>query len=79
MAAAERFLAAAEAAFTRLLEVPEIGVAREYQNARLTGPWLWPIPGFERHLIFYRSFEAGIEVVRVLDAARDIAAILERE
>lgn len=77
--AAERFLDAAEAAFTRLLEMPEIGVAREYRNEHLMGLRLWPIPGFERHLIFYRPIEAGIEVVRVLDAARDVAEILERE
>lgn len=77
--AAERFLDAAEAAFARLLEMPEIGVAREYRNERFAGLRLWPISGFERHLIFYRPIEAGIEVVRVLDAARDVAAILERE
>ena len=77
--AAERFLDAAEAAFARLLEMPEIGAAREYRNERLTGLRLWPILGFERHLIFYRPIEAGIEVVRVIDAARDVAAILEHE
>jgi plasmid stabilization system protein ParE len=35
--AAERFLDAAEAAFARLLELPEIGVAREYRNKRFAG------------------------------------------
>jgi len=77
--AAERFLDAAEAAFARLLEMPEIGGARAYRNERLAGLRLWPIPGFERHLIFYLPIESGIEVVRVLDAARDALAILERE
>ena len=77
--AAERFLDAAEAAFTQLLRMPEIGAAREYRNERLAGLRLWPIPGFERHLIFYRPTETGIEVVRVLDAARDVAVILEHE
>lgn len=77
--AAERFLDAAEAAFARLLEMPEIGAVKEYRNERLAGLRLWHIPGFERHLIFYRPIEAGIEIVRVLDAARDVAAILDHE
>ena len=34
------------------------------------------VQGFEKHLVFYRPTEAGIEIVRVLHAARDIAAVL---
>jgi toxin ParE1/3/4 len=40
---------------------------------------MWRIPGFERYLIFYRPIPEGIEVIRVLHAARAIAAILEHE
>jgi toxin ParE1/3/4 len=34
------------------------------------------VKGFEKHLIFYRQRETGIEIVRVLHAARDVEAIL---
>jgi plasmid stabilization system protein ParE len=38
-----------------------------------------PIPDFPNHLIFYRptTTDVGIEIVRVLHAARDIPRILE--
>jgi plasmid stabilization system protein ParE len=35
--------------------------------------------GFERHLIFCRLIQDGIEVIRVLHAARDIDGILGQE
>ncbi|WP_199348910.1 type II toxin-antitoxin system RelE/ParE family toxin [Microcoleus sp. FACHB-SPT15] len=37
----------------------------------------WSVKGFEKHLIFYLSFDDYIEIVRILHAARDIEAILE--
>jgi toxin ParE1/3/4 len=78
-ASAERFLAAAEEAFERLATMPGMGVVRTVRNPRLGRIRQWPIRGFERHLIFYRETEAGIEVVRVLHGARDSGRILERE
>ena len=38
---------------------------------------MWPVRGFEKHVIFYRPVATGIDVVRVLHAARDIEAIFE--
>ena len=37
---------------------------------------MWPIPDFPNHLLFYRPSVAGIEMVRILRAARDIPEIL---
>jgi toxin ParE1/3/4 len=37
------------------------------------------VRGFENYVIFYRTVEQGVEIVRVLHAARDIAAIFEDE
>jgi toxin ParE1/3/4 len=67
-----RFLDAAEAAFTRLLDIPALGGVYESSNPRLDGLRVWPVPGFPNYLIFYRPAEHGIEVVRVLHGARDL-------
>ncbi len=72
-----RFLDAAEAAFSRLLEMPELGARREFRNSRLEGLRMWPIPDFPKHLIFYKPIETGIEVVRVLYGRRDLEALFE--
>ncbi len=77
--AAERFLDAAEAAFDLLARTPKLGALREYLNPKLTGLRMGPIRKFQRHPIFYRPIEDGIEVVRVLYSSRDIAAALDGE
>jgi plasmid stabilization system protein ParE len=35
------------------------------------------VAGFSNHLIFYRPVPNGVEVVRILHAARDWLAIIE--
>ncbi len=76
---AARFLAATESGFQALLEMPELGAPRSFANPKLQGLRMWPIPGFEKHLIFYRPVTRGIEIVRILHAARDIESLLEQE
>ncbi|MEO7677107.1 MAG: type II toxin-antitoxin system RelE/ParE family toxin [Verrucomicrobiota bacterium] len=70
--AAERFLTTAHEAFTLLAENPQLGVSVEFKTIRL-----WPITRFRNHLIFYRPILDGIEIVRVLHAARDWTRVLE--
>ncbi len=72
--AAQRFLAAAQDAFTRLNRMPELGVLAHFENIRF-----WPIAHFRNHLIFYRPISDGIEIVRVLDGARDWHRVLEED
>ena len=74
-----RFYEAEESAFQQLVAMPKMGVPRELDNPRLAGLRMWRIRGFEKHLIFYRLIEGGIEIVRVLHAARDVRRILEEE
>ncbi len=76
--AAARFLDAAERAFKKLADMPAMGAPVECRHDRLTAIRMWPIRGFPNHLIFYRPLKDGIEVIRVLHAARDIAAIFEK-
>ena len=75
--AAVRFIDAAEAAFARLAKMPRIGAPRKFRNPRLDGIRCWPIPDFEKYLVFYRVTGEEVQVLRVLHGARDIASILE--
>ena len=75
-ATAVRFLAAAEETFKQLLATPGLGRVREYLDPRLTGLRSWRIRGFENWLVFYRPTDGGIDVVRVLHGARDLAPLL---
>jgi toxin ParE1/3/4 len=75
--AAERFLLAAERAFESLAAMPGIGSSYRSLDPRLSGLRFFPIKGFGKYLVFYRPLAQGIEIVRVLHGARDIAAILE--
>lgn len=77
--AALRFLDAAESAFERLRESPKIGRRREFTHRELAGVRSWPVPGFEKHIIFYREETGHVEILRVLHAARDLPAILGPE
>jgi toxin ParE1/3/4 len=78
-AAAARFVDAIEAAFERLSEMPSLGVRRAFRNPRLRGMRMWPVPGFEKYLIFYRVASERVEVIRVLHGARDIGRLFEGE
>lgn len=72
-----RFYDAARTTFERITELPSLGERRESSDPRLSGLRVWRVQGFEKHLIFYRPIEGGIEIVRVLHGARDIDRWLE--
>ena len=76
--AAMRFLAAVEDTLAALAELPEIGVERPFGDPRLAGLRMLPVHGFEKHLIFYRPTEDGVEIVRVLHGARDIEGMFAK-
>ncbi|MBN2311863.1 MAG: type II toxin-antitoxin system RelE/ParE family toxin [Candidatus Hydrogenedentes bacterium] len=70
--AAEGFLDAVEHACAALADLPEMGAPRHFDSPALCGVHMWCIRGFEKHLIFYRPLDTGIDVIRVLHAGRDI-------
>lgn len=37
----------------------------------------WPVTGFENYLVYYRPLRDGIEIIRILHGARDIARLLK--
>ena len=57
------------------LEFPGMGFRHEFRHPGLSGILLLPVKGFEKHLLLYRPTEAGIELIRVYHAARDIDVI----
>lgn len=77
--AARRFLAGVECAPDAVAAMPGIGAPRRYRHPKLEGLRMIAVQGFDRHLVFYRPTGNGIEVVRVLHAARDIEAVLMGE
>ncbi len=77
--AALRFLEAAESAFDRLRSFPEVGTSRRFKHPKLSNVRSWPIPDFEKYVIFYRADSTGVDVLRVIHAARDLAGIFGPE
>jgi toxin ParE1/3/4 len=74
--AALRFLDAAETTIRKLAASPGIGARYDADHPVLAELRLFPIARFKKDLIFYRLIPDGIEIVRVLHGARDIASIL---
>jgi toxin ParE1/3/4 len=48
-------------------------------NPRLAGLRVGRVEGFEKHLIFYRPGDDGVEIIRVLHGARDIDSVLDED
>jgi toxin ParE1/3/4 len=78
-ATALRFYTAAEATFAMLAQNPFLGSSACILHPQAADLRLWKIKGFKNHVILYRPTDTGIEVVRVLHAARDLQQIIEEE
>ena len=59
--------------------MPGLGEKWESTKPRLDGLRVSRIERFEKHLLFYRLADDGIEIVRVLHGARDIDRVFESE
>jgi toxin ParE1/3/4 len=70
--AGKRFIDAVEQSLQLLLSLPEIGTHWQSENPAYVAMRWWPVRDFPNHLIFYRPVAKGIEVIRVLRAARDL-------
>ena len=77
--AAQRFRLNAEATFAALARSPRIGAVYRLDNLRLAGLRCSRIKRFKNYLIFYVTIEGGIDVIRVIHAARDIQVALNEE
>lgn len=72
VAVARHFLHAANVSFQALAKMPELGAQRTFRNPSFSSVRTWPVKGFERYLIFCRPLTDGVEILRVIHAARDI-------
>ena len=75
LAAARRFRDAVKTTLAMLLASPDIGGCWETSNPKYEGMRSWSVEGFPNHLIFYRPISEGIEVIRILHAARDLESL----
>ena len=73
-----RFLEAAHKTFSRLATHPNMGwrpsLGPGFQSIRA-----FPVTGFENILVFYRTREGVLEIVRVLHSARDLESLFGKE
>jgi len=74
--AAKRFLQALDSDLKNLAEFPGIGAKREFDHPKLADLRSWPITGFTNYLIFYRTTESELQVLRIIHGARDIEKVL---
>jgi toxin ParE1/3/4 len=77
--AALRFLDAADSAFDRLRSFPGVGTRRQFLHSDLKDVRSWPIPEFEKHVIFYRVSPGLVDILRVVHTARDLDRIFGPE
>lgn len=75
--AARRFNGCFKTTLKTLLAFPEMGRSHPFENPELQDIRFFPIKDFDKYLIFYRLTMAGVEVIRVLHAARDIYGALD--
>ena len=72
-AVALRFIDAVEAAFQFLRDNPETGFLWGFETERLRDVRVKVVPGFPNHLIFFRTTDTSVRVLRVLYASRDVS------
>ncbi len=75
----DKFLAAAEETFKQLAQTPKMGRRSEFSNPNLADVRQQAIKGFRNYLVFYRTRDTDVEILRVLYGGRDIEAILDED
>jgi toxin ParE1/3/4 len=78
-ALSRRWEVAVDEAIRQLLQWPESGALARFRSPNLTEIRWIAVPGFPKHLIFYRyrTKAESLLVIHVLHGARDLEAILD--
>ena len=75
LTAAEEFLDLLETTCARIAEIPGMGSRRMYKNPALRNVRMAPVSKFDAYLIFYRGDKGDIDVIRVVQGARDLPTL----
>lgn len=59
--------------------LPRLGRTCEFGNPRLSGLRWLQVRGFDNYLVFYRTTNDEVEIIRVLHGLRDIKHVLDAE
>jgi len=76
---AHRFRLDAETTLAALARNPGLGEPYPVSDPRLRGLRCFRIKKFKNHVVFYLPIADGIDVIRVLHAARDLRLALEED
>lgn len=77
---AMRFYVAVEATYGHVVQRPNAWrPVMDLGQPRAEGLRYRPLLGFPNHLVLFRVLAETVEVVRILHAARDLPAVLQRE
>lgn len=78
-ALAQRWEESVDQAVHSLLNSPERGALCRFRSPSLSGlRWIF-VPGFPKHMVFYRYLpqQAAVQIVQVLHGARNLETILD--
>lgn len=73
-----RFLVAAHETFVFLSRNPDIGWRPRLRAPELENVRVFSISGFEKMLVFYRSLDERIEILRIVHGSRNVLRLLRR-
>ena len=81
VALAQRWEDAVDRAIRSLLKSPERGAPCRFRSAGLNDLRWILIPGFQKHMVFYRFLDSEkvIRIVQVMHGARDLEALLDKD
>ena len=73
---AKRWGKAVTVAVLRVVSRPAAGTPCTFRSPELADVRRTPIPGFPRHLLFYKFHEGEVFVLRIIHGARDLENLL---
>lgn len=71
-AVGDQFLDACVSTFQSLARNPHMGRHGAFRHPNLQGARVWRVQGFDKHLIFYRPLNDGVEVLHVVHSSRNL-------
>lgn len=75
LAIAQRFLAKVNQTLAKLEQMPFLGTHSDKLSGRNADLRIWPVKGFTKYLVFYRTRDDDLIVIRVMHGMRDWPAL----